>query len=193
MNPEMKKLLTIALAIVLALTLATGAFAIYGEDASGDDAVARLEAGIAAAAADINVDEIDDVAAFASDTFNALWNELLDIMPEDELVYILDGLLRDIDLDNDLSDADRDYIVDAFISRLPIDAEGGLADRISNMMSNDFLSFLAGLYVPYVERPETTTPEVIRTGDSSVIAIAAFATISVAAAAAFVLLKKKEK
>jgi len=191
MNPEMKKLLTIALALVFALTLTVGATAMYGDIADPDDIANRLAAGIEAANAEIDPNAI---AETASDTFNALWNELLDIMPEDELVYILSGLLEDIDLDNDLSDADRDYIVDALISRLPIDAEGGLADRISNMMSNDFLSFLAGLYVPDVIRTEPPTdPEVVPTGDSSVIAIAAFATISVAAAAAFVLLKKKEK
>ena|GEM_PF-1401625 len=187
----MKKLLTIALALVFALTLTVGATAMYGDIADPDDIANRLAAGIEAANAEIDPNAI---AETASDTFNALWNELLDIMPEDELVYILSGLLEDIDLDNDLSDADRDYIVDALISRLPIDAEGGLADRISNMMSNDFLSFLAGLYVPDVIRTEPPTdPEVVPTGDSSVIAIAAFATISVAAAAAFVLLKKKEK
>ena len=186
----MKKILTIALTLVFALTLTIGASAIYGEDASGDDAVARAEAGIQAAAADLGIAEA------TSESFNELWNELLDLVPEAELVEILQGLLADIDLDNDLSDADRDYIVEAFISRMPIDAEGGLADRISNMMSNDFLSFLAGLYVPDIIQTTTAAPETTLpppTGDSSVIAIAAFATVSVAAAAAFVLLKKKEK
>ena len=183
MNPEMKKILTIALTLVFALALTIGASAIYGADVEVDP-----EAGIVAAAA--------DVAAEASDTVNAVWQEILDIVPEADLVEILQGLLADIDLDNDLSDADRDYIVDAFLSQLPIDAEGGLADRISNMMSNDFLSFLAGLYIPTQPDAPTTTAAATttpQTGDSSVIAIAAFATVSVAAAAAFVLLKKKEK
>ena len=179
----MKKILTIALALVFALSLTVGASAAYGIDVDTED-------GIVAALADI--------AGDTSDTFNALWNDLRDLVPEADLIEILQGLLVDIDLDNDLSDADRDYIVSAFLSELPIDAEGGLADRISNMMSNDFLSFLAGLYVPSIGEPATTAPPttttvMVETGDSSVIAIAAFATISVAAAAAFVLLKKKEK
>ena len=190
----MKKILTIALTLVFALSLSTMAFASEGVDFDADDIAARLEAGIAAA--NIDLDDIDpaNVADHASDTFNARWSELLDIVPEAELVEILQGLLADIDLDNDLSDADRDYIVDAFISRLPIDAEGGLADRISNMMSNDFLSFLAGMYVPdIITTTATTTVAAPDTGDSNAIAIGAFAVVAVAAAGAFVLLKKKEK
>jgi len=59
-----------------------------------------------------------------------------------------------------------------------------MADKIQGCMSNDFVSFLCGMY----------TGEVIVTGDSSsaVIAIATFAALSAVAAAAFVVMKKKD-
>lgn len=159
----MKKIITIALALVFALTLSTGAFA---NAASSDltDLIAEVEAAIGA----------------------------------DELMALIQGFFADmdLDLDEDMPEGTSDALAEAIIGALPIDADGDLADRVAGAMSNDFVSFLAGLYCGIEE--ETTTRVADDdppppTGDSSVIAIAAFATISVAAAAAFVCLKKKEK
>ena len=60
-----------------------------------------------------------------------------------------------------------------------------IADKIQGAMSNDFVSFLCGMYTGNC--PPTT-------GDSTnaVIAIASFAALSAVAAAAFVVMKKKD-
>ena len=61
-----------------------------------------------------------------------------------------------------------------------------IATKIQESMSNDFVSFLCGMY--------TGKPIAPKTGDStgSVIAIASFAALSAVAAAAFVVMKKKD-
>jgi len=196
----MKKIITVALALAMVLTLSVGAFAMYGEDASGDDVANRLEAGIVAAADTIDIEEI---SANVPEDFQALWNEVVDAVGADRVMELIREWMadNDIDLDADMPDGTAEALEAAIIGALPIDAEGGLADRIASAMSNDFVSFIAGLYIPVSETVTTTAPPAVATtvpavpptGDSNVIAIAAFATVSVAAAAAFVMLKKKEK
>jgi len=62
-----------------------------------------------------------------------------------------------------------------------------IATKIQESMSNDFVSFLCGMYTGDIKKPPVT-------GDSSssVIAIATFAALSAVAAAAFVCMKKKD-
>jgi len=74
-------------------------------------------------------------------------------------------------------------VADSLIEKLGI-KDTDVAQKIQDAMSNDFVSFLCGMY----------TGEFVATGDStsSVIAIASFAALSAVAAAAFVVMKKKE-
>ena len=74
-------------------------------------------------------------------------------------------------------------VADSLIEKLGL-KDTAMADKIQRAMSNDFVSFLCGMY----------TGEMIATGDSTtaVIAIASFAALSAVAAAAFVVMKKKD-
>lgn len=95
-------------------------------------------------------------------------------------------------------------IVDTLMGGL--EALGLDTSMIEGMLDNDIVNFFANMYIGYVGEveetttaaPETTTkkPPVVttetpKTGDTSAV-IAAIATLSVASAAAFVCLKKKE-
>lgn len=94
-------------------------------------------------------------------------------------------------------------IVDTLMGGL--EALGLDTSMIEGMLDNDIVNFFANMYIGYVGEveetttaaPETTkkpavvTTETPKTGDTSAV-IAAIATISVASAAAFVCLKKKE-
>ena len=75
-------------------------------------------------------------------------------------------------------------VADALIDKLGLKGTD-VADKIQSSMSNDFVSFLCGMY---------TGAPIISTGDSStsVIAIASFAALSAVAAAAFIVMKKKD-
>lgn len=98
-------------------------------------------------------------------------------------------------------------IVDTLMGGL--EALGLDTSMIEGMLDNEIVNFFANMYIGYVgeveetttEAPTTTAPttkkpavvttETPKTGDTSAV-IAAIATISVASAAAFVCLKKKE-
>ncbi len=94
-------------------------------------------------------------------------------------------------------------IVDTLMGGL--EALGLDTSMIEGMLDNEIVNFFANMYIGYVGEveetttaaPETTkkpavvTTETPKTGDTSAV-IAAIATISVASAAAFVCLKKKE-
>ena len=98
-------------------------------------------------------------------------------------------------------------IVDTLMGGL--EALGLDTSMIEGMLDNDIVNFFANMYIGYVGEveettaeapttaaPTTTKPAVVttetpKTGDTSAV-IAAIATISVASAAAFVCLKKKE-
>ena len=98
-------------------------------------------------------------------------------------------------------------IVDSLMGGL--EALGLDTSMVEGMLDNDIVNFFANMYIGYVGEveettteapttaaPTTTKPAVVttetpKTGDTSAV-IAAIATISVASAAAFVCLKKKE-
>ena len=95
-------------------------------------------------------------------------------------------------------------IVDTLMGGL--EALGLDTSMVEGMLDNDIVNFFANMYIGYIGEveetttaaPETTTkkPAVVttetpKTGDTSAV-IAAIATLSVASAAAFVCLKKKE-
>ena len=86
----------------------------------------------------------------------------------------------------DVTDVQSATVADTIIEKFKL--EGDKAEKVQNAMSNDFVSFLAGLYIKGkpVVKPQPDT------GSSPAIAIAAFATLSAAAAVAFVAMKKKE-
>lgn len=98
-------------------------------------------------------------------------------------------------------------IADALFAGL--EALGLDTTLIEGMLDNDIVNFFANMYIGYVgeveettvapetttapttEKPAVVTTETPKTGDTSAV-IAAIATLSVASAAAFVCLKKKE-
>lgn len=97
-------------------------------------------------------------------------------------------------------------IVDSLMGGL--EALGLDTSMIEGMLGNDIVNFFANMYIGYVgeveettaaptttapttKKPAVVTTETPKTGDTSAV-IAAIATISVASAAAFVCLKKKE-
>jgi len=199
----MKKIITIALVLVFALTLSVGAFAI-----ADGEGLARID--IEAISADLN----DDPAATIS--------ELVDLAtqamggPEAFLAWVQDffGDLEDFDLYAEVPADVIEAARESFLAGVPVGADGGVIDQVASEMSGGFVSFIAGLYVPICETITTTTSAaapttatttaaptttvaatgtVPPTGDQNAIAIGAFAVVAVAAAAAFVCLKKKEK
>ena len=181
----MKKTLTIALALVFALTMATGAFAAYGIDVDTVD-------GIEAAVAELSAGEEAQV------NMRDLVNEIAEAVGG---VNVLAALVNDflddagIDIDSEIPEGAGDDLMALIIEAMAgNDEDGALAEAASGLMSNDFINFLAGLYIPVCPTASTTARTTVPpTGDSSTIAIGAFAVVSLAAAAAFVCLKKKEK
>jgi len=178
----MKKVLTIALALIFALTMTTVAFAAYGIDVDTVDgieaAVAELSAGDEAA---VNMRDLVNEIAEAVGGVNVLAALVNDFLDD-----------AGIDLDSEIPEGASDDLMALLIEAMAgNDEDGALAEAASGLMSNDFINFLAGLYIPRCPTAADTTT--VPTGDSSTIAIGAFAVVSLAAAAAFVCLKKKEK
>jgi len=148
----MKKVITLALALVLALTMAVMSTA----------AVA------------------DDVKAF----FNELSGTVDAATLKDAVQSVLDDLNIPIDVDADDLDEGADAAVAAgLIEKLGLEGTD-IANKLQDAMSNDFVSFLAGMY---------TKEKIVSTGDSNtVVAIAGAVALCAVAAAAFVVMKKKE-
>jgi len=133
------------------------------------------------------------LAVFASADPAADLNEVIGILSEnadeaDVKAAINDALaIAGVKADADAADVSDDQaasVADSIIGKFGL--EGKNAEKVQKAMSNDFVSFLAGMYT---KKTMTPTPD---TGSSPAIAIAAFAGLSLAAAAAFVTLKKKE-
>jgi len=164
----MKKALSLVLALALALTLAIGASAALDTKEAGD-----INEAIAILAEEVGVDNLKAAVA-----------EFLEEM--------------DIPADADAADlpANAGEVFALWLADKFGFADTDFADKLQGMMSNDFVSFLAGMYfeVPTAAPTTTEAPTVLLppSGDSSVIAIAAFAALAVAGAAAFVIMKKKE-
>ncbi|MCL2299237.1 MAG: hypothetical protein FWC27_03710 [Firmicutes bacterium] len=157
----MKKVFAVILALALALSMAMMASA--EEKSAADDLAAVLQDLSATVGA-------DDLKA----AFEEAWAEVskkLDIKDEDA---------KDA---GNLPAETGNEVADSLIEKLGL-KDTAMADKIQGAMSNDFVSFLCGMY----------TGEFIATGDSSaaVIAIASFAALSAVAAAAFVVMKKKD-
>ena len=170
----MKKIFALAFALVLALSLSVFAFAAVTDDAKAvfDDLVAS-----------VGIDKVEEAVK--------------SVLADMDL-----GKAEDLNAGDLPAEASNDF-ADKIINTLKLDKGGTLANGIESAMSNDFIVFLAGMYTdttgmkttepatkPAVVKPPK--PNDVKTGDSSLFAIAAFATVSVAAAAAFVVLKKKE-
>ena len=77
---------------------------------------------------------------------------------------------------------DKD-VANGLIEKLGLEGTD-MAKKMEDCMSNDFISFLCGMY--------TGVAPVTGDSSSSVIAIASFAALSAVAAAAFVCMKKKD-
>jgi len=154
----MKKVFALVLALALALSLAVMSSAAAAEDfrAVLDDLFATVGA--------------EDLKA----AFEEAWadvSERLDIPKEDATDA------------GKLPAETGSEVAGAMIDKLGI-TDTDIAAKIQGAMSNDFVSFLAGMY----------TGEIVTTGDSSttVISIASAAAICALAAAAFVVIKKKK-
>ena len=157
----MKKVFALVLALALALSMAVMASA-----AVADDAKKVLEE----LAATVGADQLKAA-------FEEVWADVskgLDLPKGKELNAA------------DLKEDTGATVADGLVAKLGLEGTD-IATKIQDAMSNDFVSFLAGMYTG----PVTTKPP---TGDSTgtVIAISAAVALSAAAAAAFVFLKKKE-
>jgi len=136
------------------------------------------------------------LAVFACADPAADLNEVIGILSEnadeaDVKAAINDALaIAGVKADADAADVTDDQaasVADSIVDKFGL--EGAAAEKVQKAMSNDFVSFLAGLYTGKKVTKAPSTPD---TGSSPAIAVAAFAGISLAAAAAFVTLKKKE-
>jgi len=135
-----------------------------------------------AAAADDLKNVLEELSATVS--ADALQNALAEVL--ESL-----GISADVDA-GDLDDEVSAQVAEGLIAKLGLE-DTDIAEKIAGSMSNDFVSFLAGMYTGEKKPPIKNAPTTVQTGDNStVIAIGAFAALSVAAAAAFVVLKKKE-
>ncbi|MDR0531828.1 MAG: hypothetical protein LBG83_07185 [Oscillospiraceae bacterium] len=137
-------------------------------------------------------------AADAKEDFNTVLSDLAAVASPEEIKAAVNDALAKAGVDKDVDAADvpagaDNEVAGAIIEKLGLQGTD-TADKIQKAMSNDFVSFLAGLYIPTTVKPPEATEVVTppETGSSPAIAIAAFATVSVAAAAAFICLKKKE-
>ena len=161
----MKKVFALVLALALALSMVIMASAAPIDDAK--KAIQDL-------AATVGADELKAA-------FDETWAKIsadLDLPADKELDAA------------DLPDGTAASVADGLIEKLGLEGTD-IAAKIQDAMSNDFVSFLAGMYTETpVTEPKTLPP----TGDSSsaVIGIATFAALSAVAAAAFVCLKKKD-
>jgi hypothetical protein len=154
----MKKVFAIVLALALAISLAVTASA-----AAADDLKKVLE--------DLSATVGPDALKAAFEEAWADVSKKLDIKADDA---------KDA---GKLPAETGNEVANTLIDKLGI-KDTDIADKVQNAMSNDFVSFLCGMY----------TGNCVPTGDSTnaVIAIASFAALSAVAAAAFVVMKKKD-
>ncbi|MCL2531798.1 MAG: LPXTG cell wall anchor domain-containing protein [Oscillospiraceae bacterium] len=159
----MKKILTIAIALIMALSLMVGAAA----NTAGTDAIDNMRDLVAEVAEAVG--GLDVLAAIVNDFFVSAGIDVEGEMPEG-------------------ADEALNNTITAHLIANGHDEDGRLVSSLNNMFSSDFMNFLARLYIPCWENPVD-----VPTGDSNVIAIAAAAIVAVAGAGAFVVLKKKEE
>lgn len=197
----MKKVLSLVISLVIALSMTIMAAAADPSDAT-----------TTAAPTTVPTTAAPTTTATVAVNANTLLKELTAAVGADKLKSAFEevwsGIAKDLNLPAnaadinaaDLPDDTSDKVADGLIETLSLGDD--LAAKLQASMSNDFVSFLAGLYTgaPITAAPttvttkEATTVATVKTGDStsSVIAISTFAAISAAAAVAFVCMKKKE-
>ena len=137
-------------------------------------------------------------SAAAADDFKKVAEDLAATVGLDQLQAAFDDVWAKVSKDLDLPkgeapDAGKlptdtgETVAAGLIEKLGLEGTD-VAKKLEECMSNDFVSFLCGMYTC---APCPTKPP---TGDStsSVIAIASFAALSAVAAAAFVCMKKKD-
>ena len=138
------------------------------------------------------------LAIFASADAAADLDEVISILSENADKADIEAVIADalavagVEADADaadVTDVQAVSVSDTIVEKFKL--EGDAAEKVQNAMSNDFVSFLAGLYTKGKPTPKPDVKPPV-TGSSPAIAIAAFATLSAAAAVAFVSLKKKE-
>ncbi|MDR1927102.1 MAG: LPXTG cell wall anchor domain-containing protein [Oscillospiraceae bacterium] len=182
----MKKVLGLILALALALSMASLCFAEATTASPVSEAKDDIEAILEELSGTVGIEELQAV--------------LTDVIADLQSKSLLPADLENLDAAS-LSDGTSDAFADGLISGLNLGGSD-LEAKIQGAMSNDFVSFLAGLYTgPVVTTEATTTTTAVvtttaaalpETGSSSTIAIATFATLSAVAAVAFVCMKKKE-
>jgi LPXTG-motif cell wall-anchored protein len=145
-----------------------------------------------AASAALDLGSINDVGSDIQEVFGALAAQV----DPDELKAVVVEFFNEQDIPADADVADIPANAGEALALMIADrfgfADTDFANTLQGALSNDFVSFLAGIYIDVPPVVTTTEPPKPPTGDSSMIAIAAFAALAVAGGAAFVILKKKE-
>jgi len=158
----MKKILTIAVVLVMSITLMVGASA---NAYAGTDAIDNMRDLVAELAEAVG--GVDILGAMVNDFLVNAGLSVGDEFPEGTDEALFNTITLHL--------IDNGHAVD-----------GRLVTSLSNMMSNDFIDFLARLYIPCWFGHGSL-------GDSHTIAIAAGAVIALTGAGAFVLLKNKQE
>lgn len=177
----MKKVLALALALVMALSCGLMAFA-EGSTAAADVAttVAADEAATEKDYVDLTVKEVLAMILELAKAGMSQWNDVETVIVK--IVDFVDGLVSGITSGGS---------VDGLIAELEGLFEGieipGI-DGLINALKEKILSF----YAPGTVTPPTTEPADTSDTGSAPVGIAVFAAVSVAAAAAFVCTKKKD-
>lgn len=176
----MKKVLALALALVMALSCGLMAFA-TGTTAAADVATTAAAEEVATEKdyVDLTVKEVLAMILELAKAGMSQWNDVETVIIK--IVDFVDGLVNGIFTGS----------VDGLIAELEGLFEGieipGI-DGLINALKEKILSF----YAPGTVTPPTTEPADTSDTGSAPVGIAVFAAVSVAAAAAFVCTKKKD-
>ena len=142
----MKKILTIAIALVMALSLMVGATASY----AGTDAIDNMRDLVAEVAEAVG--GLDVLASIVNDFF----------------------VSAGIDVDSEIPEGAEDALNNTITAHLIAnghDEEGRLVTSLNNLFSRDFMNFLARLYIPCWENPITGDSNVIAIAAVAVVAV----------------------
>jgi len=144
----MKKILTIAIALVMALTLMVGASA---NAYAGTDAIDNMRDLVAELAEAVG--GLDVLAAIVNDFFVSAGIDAEGELPEG-------------------ADEALNNTITAHLIANGHDEDGRLVTSLNNMFSSDFMNFLARLYIPCWENPVMGDSNVIAIAAGAVIALA---------------------
>lgn len=175
----MKKVLALALALVMALSCGLMAFATGTTAADETTTVVAEEAATEKDYVDLTVKEVLAMILELAKAGMSQWNDVETVIIK--IVDFVDGLVNGIFTGS----------VDGLIAELEglfdgIEIPG--IDGLINALKEKILSF----YAPGTVTPPTTEPADTSDTGSAPVGIAVFAAVSVAAAAAFVCTKKKD-